>query len=230
MSDSDTSPEEVIKSYRKRRERMAPMLLGGLAVVLLVVGVFLVVMWLSGGSQLAMPGFLSSATPTFTVTPTETPVPPSPTATATVPTTPTDTPTPEGPQTYIVQEGDTLTSIAEQFDLGDNGPLLLMLYNNLADPTIFVTQELQIPPPDAEFPTPTALPETLVPGQEIIYLVLPGDSLQSIAAEFDTTEEAIAERNEIDDPNSIEVGQQLIVPVLLVTPAPTATATATPEG
>jgi LysM repeat protein len=230
MSDSETSPEEVIKSYRKRRERMAPMLLGGLAVVLLVVGVFLVVMWLSGSDQLAMPAFLSSATPSPTITPTETPVPPTATATATVPTTPTDTPTPEGPQTYIVQEGDTLTSIAEQFDLGDNGPLLIMMYNNLADPTIFVTQELLIPPADAEFPTPTPLPETLVPGQEIIYLVLPGDSLQSIALEFDTTEEAIADRNEIDDPNSIQVGQQLIVPVMLATPVPTGTATLTPSG
>jgi LysM repeat protein len=228
MTDSDTSAEEVIKSYRRRRERMAPMLLGGLAVVLLVVGVFLVVMWLSGGDQVAVPGFLASRTATATITPTNTAVPPTETATATVPTTPTDTPTPEGPLTYIVQEGDTLFSIAEDYELGDNGPLLLMLYNNLSDPTIFVTQELLIPPPDAEFPTPTPLPENLVPGQEIIYLVLPGDSLQTIALEFDTTEEAIAERNEIEDPNSIQVGQQLIVPVLLATPE--ATLTSTPEG
>jgi LysM repeat protein len=58
-------------------------------------------------------------------------------------------------------------------------------------------------------------------GQKIEYRVLPGDTLQSIAAKFNSTAEAIAEENEIEDPNTIGVGQLLIIPVYIATPTPT---------
>jgi LAS superfamily LD-carboxypeptidase LdcB len=44
------------------------------------------------------------------------------------------------------------------------------------------------------------------------YTVQPGDTLFSIAQQFGTTVEAIAEANGIDDPDFITVGQELIIP------------------
>ncbi|HHH82214.1 MAG TPA: hypothetical protein ENL35_04425, partial [Chloroflexi bacterium] len=98
MTEKDGNASDVIMAYRKRRERLAPLILGGLAVVLLIVGIFLVVLWFSGENPPALPGFLASATPTAT----DTATPPPPTSTPTVTDTlePTLTPTPEGPLTY----------------------------------------------------------------------------------------------------------------------------------
>jgi LysM repeat protein len=219
MSDSDSNAADVIEAYRKRRERITPLILGGLAVVLLVIGVFFVVLWFTGDNPPAMPGFLASKTPTATIT--NTPVPPSATPTITQTLEPSLTPTPEGPLTYIVELGDTLSSIAEQFGVD---VFLLMAANDITDPDqVFVNDELIIPGADFVLPTGTALPGTLFPGQEIQYRVQPGDSLESIAAQFNSTAEAIAERNEIDDPNAIGVGQTLFIPTNIATPTPTFT-------
>ncbi len=220
MSDKNYNAADVIDKYRRRRERMVPLLLGGAAVLLLVIGLVLVVLWVTGDNPPALPAAFASDTPT----PTETATPLPPTATATVTNTPTVTltPTASGPQTYIVQEGDTLVSIGEEFGVELD---LLLAYNpDLADGgTIFVSQEITVPPPDAERPTTTPLPDNLLPGSEIEYVVRAGDTLASIAAEFLSTVEAIIEENELENPNDIRIGDRLIVPVNLVTPAPTDT-------
>ncbi|MEJ2010657.1 MAG: LysM domain-containing protein [Anaerolineales bacterium] len=219
MTDSESNAADVIEAYRKRRERITPLILGGLAVVLLVVGVFFVVLWFTGDNPPAMPGFLASKTPTATVT--NTPVPPTATPTITLTPEPSLTPTPEGPVTYIVEPGDTLSSIAEKFNVD---VFLLMAANDISDPDqLFVNQELTIPAADYELPTATALPGTLFPGQEIEYRVQPGDTLESIAAQFNSTADAIAERNEIEDANAIGVGDILVIPVNIATPTPTFT-------
>jgi LysM repeat protein len=195
------------------------MLMGAAAVVLLVVGLFLVVVWLTGGGT-PLAGLFAPDTPT--PTPTHTPVPATPTVTLTpTPSEPSATPTPSGPITYIVEVGDTLTSIAEQFGINI---LVLMAANNITDPnSIVVGQQLIIPPVGSELPTPTALPATLFPGTKIEYVVQPGDTLQTIASQFNSTAEAIAEENDIDDPNQIGIGDILIVPVNIATPTPTFT-------
>jgi LysM repeat protein len=219
MSDSDSNAGDVIEAYRKRRERITPLILGGLAVVLLVIGVFFVVLWFTGDNPPSMPGFLASKTPTSTIT--NTPLPPSSTPTITQTPEPSLTPTPEGPLTYIVEPGDTLSSIADQFGVD---AFLLMAANDITDADqLFVNDELIIPGADFVLPTGTALPGTLFPGQEIEYRVQPGDSLESIAAQFNSTADAIAERNEIEDPNAIGVGQILFIPVNIATPTPTFT-------
>ena len=219
MTENDTDAADVILAYRKRRQRIVPLILGGLAVVLLVVGVFFVVLWFTGDSPPALPGFL--ATKTFTPTVTPTALPPTATPTITLTPGPIFTATPEGPLTYLVESGDTLSSIADQFGVEI---LLLMAYNGITDADqVFVNDELIIPIPGSELPTPTPLPENLLPGQEIQYMVLPGDTLETIAAEFNSTAEAIAERNEIEDTNAIGVGQILNIPVNIATPTPTFT-------
>lgn len=218
MSEPEPNVAEVILAYRRRRERLVPLILGGLAVVLLVVGIFMLVLWLTGDNPPELPGFLSSKTPT--ASPTSTPLPATETPTITLTLPPSDTFTPTGPLSYTVELGDSLWTIAEQFGLEDIQ--LLMAVNDITDPdAIYVGQVLIIPGAEDVLPTNTPLPENLLPGQKIEYRVQPGDTLESIASQFNSTAEAIAEANEIDDPNDIGVGQVIIVPVNIATPTPT---------
>jgi spore germination protein len=144
----------------------------------------------------------------------------------------TSTPTPTGPTTYIVELDDTLWTIAEQFDISIE---LIIAFNEIEDVNnVPIGTELIIPPPDAELPTATPLPEDLKEGDEIIYTVRLGDTLEAIAARFFTTAEAIAEANDIEDLNTIGIGTELIIKIG-PTPTPTATPgpgtpTATPES
>ncbi len=219
----EPSAQDIIESYQKRQQRM-PFLVGSLAIVLLIAGILILAIWLTGngGPQLA---FLFTATPTATETVTPSPVPPSPTATIPEPTgTPTETPTPSatptasGPFIYVVEEGDTCFSIAEKF----NVDLVVLLEINDLDATcpLFVGTELVIPPPGAELSTATPIPEGFF--GRIEYRVQVGDTLDAIAIRFNSTVDAIIEINEdLDNPNEIFVGQILIIPVNIATPAPT---------
>lgn len=218
MTESDHSASEVIDAYRKRRNRTIPLLLGGLAVVLLAVGLFLVVLWLTGDGTPALPAFFASRTPTPSITP-------SPTLTLTPTITPTlapsETPTPAGPITYVVEANDNLTSIAERFGVE---VLLIMSVNGLASADqIFVGQTLLIPPEGSVLPTETPMSLTLVPGSRIEYVVKPGDNLQLIASRFNSTAEAIAALNNMKVTDTLFVGRTLIVPVGIATPTITAT-------
>jgi uncharacterized protein YkwD len=166
-------------------------------------------------------------TPTLTFTPTNT-VTPSLTATITFTPTITLTPTPNAPFPYTIIEGDTLQSIAEKFNLGPNGVLLLLEFN----PQIverggiyFVGETIVIPPPGTELSTPTPIPAGV---REIEYTVLPGDTLAGIAAKFNSTVEDIIKINNIENENAIQAGQKIRVRVNLVTPTPTLPPTSTP--
>lgn len=69
------------------------------------------------------------------------------------------------------------------------------------------TEEAVIRPTEATrppTPTPTPTPR--------IYVVQSGDTLSEIAVQFGVTVEALAVRNNIDDPRSLRVGQKLIIP------------------
>ena len=133
MTETDSDAADIIMAYRKRRQRIIPLVLGGLAVVLLVVGVFFVVLWFTGDSPPAMPGFLATDTPTPTIT--YTPLPATATGTITNTPEPSLTPIPEGPLTYPVEAGDTLTSIADEFgvDPGDTLESIAAQFNSTAD-------------------------------------------------------------------------------------------------
>jgi LysM repeat protein len=223
MSENDHRAADVIDAYRRRRERMVPLLLGGFAVVLLVVGVFMVVLWLTGGSTGSLAALFATdtptpthtLTPTITLTPSETPTPE-----------PTLTPTPQGPTTYIVEVGDNLSSIAEKFGVE---VLAIMAANNLSDPNeIQVGATLIIPAPGGVLPTDTPIPTNLSPGTRIQYIVKPGDNLQTIASKFNSTAEAIALLNDMTVTDVLFVGRTLIVPVNIATPTITLTPNLTP--
>lgn len=220
---SEKSAQHVIDSYRKRRQQTTPFLIGGLAIVLVAIGIVLLVMWLTSGGGPALP-FLATDTPTPTNTPTATATATStatPTETPTVTITPTETPTPtaSGPFVYKVEENDNLFSIADKFDVD---VLVLMALNNLTYESIIrVGDELLIPPPNLELPTPTPLPTGM--RGKIRYTVAMGDTLEAIAARFFSTVDAIVKESKLKNANEIFVGQVLTIPVNIATPLPTNT-------
>jgi LysM repeat protein len=245
MSEKE-SPREVIDAYRKRQERAqkAPKIIFSIAAVVLIAGAAFLIFWLTDddGTLLSNPlAMLASDTPTPTVTITPSPVPPTVTPTETpteVPPSPTEEPTLtatiSGPVLYTAEEGDNLYLIAEKFGIDI---IILIEVNrerlNLdpANPVIRVGDEILIPSPDTELPTATPLPAGLPRGTKIEYIVKTGDTLETIAAQFNSTVEDILEENEdLDDPNAIYVGQVLIIRANLVTPVPTEESTQPPPS
>lgn len=100
--------------------------------------------------------------------------------------------------TYVVQRGDTLSSIARRYNISVQ---TLMSYNGLNSTTIYVGQRLAIPgssDPGPVYPT--------------VYVVQRGDTLSSIARRFDTTVQALMQVNKLSS-TTIYVGQRLTISV-----------------
>lgn len=152
-----------------------------------------------------------------------------------------------GGRTYTIEAGDTLSAVAEQFDVSVEA---LMEANEIEDPTrLEVGQVLVIPgtAPSGPFPTPappeatpTVRPSGLTPGpEESTYVVEPGDNASAIAERFGITLEELAAVNgvTIDELRALEVGQVLIIsadagaplPAPEETPVPAPTEAPVPE-
>ena len=231
LNRTPSNTSNVINSYRKRRQQKGPWLIYG-AIALVVIGIVILLIWLFSSGQNPVGGLFptDTPTPTLTYTPTNTT---TPTLTATVTETPTITltPTRSGPTEYIIQENDTLQAIAERFDLGDDGVLLLIDNNPeimQQNGVYFVGQKLVIPAPGTTRVTSTPIPANVPSGTRIEYQVLPGDTLAGIAARFNSKEENIITVNKIEDANALAVGQILEIPVNLVTATATLPPTSTP--
>ena len=201
------------------------------AIALVVLGVILLFVWLTRPNQ-PLGGLFATDTPTatMTLTPTNTPLP-SETPTITPTGTETITPTPSEPFPYTIQEGDLLQNIAEKFNLGDDGVLLIYDLNPAVRDSggvIFVGQTILIPVPGTARATSTPIPPNLPRGTKIEYSVLPGDTLAGIAAKFNSLEQSIVDENNIEDANALQVGQVLQIPVNLVTATATLPSTSTP--
>jgi LysM repeat protein len=229
------SPQSVIDSYR-RRQQMAPYFLGGLALLLVVVGIIILVVWFSGSGKGKVGSVSLFASPTPTATTTFTPTPVTPTATQTVTptvtitTTVTATLTPSGPYEYTVQEGDTCWDIAvkQKVDLG----VLLELNGFGTTCPIKPNDKILIPQAGAALPTATSLPTGMAAGQKIEYTVQVGDTLALIAARFNTSVDVIMKENKLTDANKINAGDKLNIPANTITATPTKapTKTVTPGG
>lgn len=212
--------KEVQALINRRRARMVPAVLAGLAGVTLLGGLLLVVNFFTRGA-----GQELLRTPTPTTTLTSTPAPPTPTPQATdtplftdTPThTPGPSPTPE-PITYTVSEGDTLFGIAVQFQVDIEA---IKIVNNLTSDALSVGQVLIIPSDEVQTPTPSPLPSNLPRGTRIQYTVLLGDTLEAIASQFNSTVEDISQQNDGLTNDNLQAGQVITVRVNLVTPTPT---------
>jgi len=122
--------------------------------------------------------------------------------------------------TYVIQPGDTLSSIAAQFN---TTVAAIAAANNIVNPNwIFAGDTLIIPgdgpPPTDPQPPPT---DPTPPAAGGTYTVQLGDTLSTIAVRFNTTVAAIAfnttvaaiaQLNGIANPNYIYAGQVLTIP------------------
>ena len=80
------------------------------------------------------------------------------------------------------------------------------------------TAEPSIAPSATPSPQPT--PEPTPAPTQVVYVVRSGDQLSRIATKYGVTVAAIQEANSIKDPNLIRVGQKLIIPLPVASPAP----------
>lgn len=101
---------------------------------------------------------------------------------------------------YEVQSGDTLMSVALEYDTDVE---TLRRLNFLPDDVIQVGQRLVVPvtPPT---PTPTPAP--------FIYIVQQGDTLFSLVRRFNVPAEDLVTANNITDPNTLVPGTELTIP------------------
>jgi uncharacterized protein YkwD len=226
---SDTS--NTINSFRKRRQQQGQFMMYG-AIALVVLGLVLLIYWLTR-PDMPLGQYFATDTPTATLTSTPTNTS-TPTLTPTITETPTVTvtATPSEPFDYTIQEGDSLEALSQRFNLGPDGPQLIY-YQNLQQMEvnggiIYVGQTIKIPLPGSVLPTTTPIPPNLRSGTLIEYRVLPGDTLAGIAFKFNSIPDNIIEENELADPNALQAGDILNIPVNLVTPTPTLPATSTP--
>lgn len=216
------SPQSIIDSYKKRQRRV-PFAIGLVAALLILGGIALIVFSLVDIDLSNALSMFATKTMTPTITSTATPPPPTATltmtATITLTSTVTITPTISGPFEYIVEEGDNCWEIADKF--GVEMPVLQAINNFSPDSCpINPGDVIIIPGPDTELPTVTPIPDNLPSGTEIEYTVVAGDYLSGIADKFSSLVEDIMEVNELEDMNSIYVGQILIIRVNLPTPTP----------
>lgn len=110
-----------------------------------------------------------------------------------------------GPFTYIVQDGDTLYSIALAFDVAAND---IVAANTLSNPNaLFTGQSIIIPNYQ---PGATTAAETAT--QTFNYVIEAGDTLFSIAQQFGVAAAAIIEANALSSPDNLLEGQTLQIP------------------
>lgn len=94
---------------------------------------------------------------------------------------------------YIVQAGDTVSTIADQFDVSVN---TILWENNLTAYSLIRSEDKLI-----------ILPET-----GISHKVVQGETIGKIAKMYDISEEKIIEYNKIENANSLFIGQKLLIP------------------
>jgi len=126
---------------------------------------------------------------------------------------------------YLVRRGDSLSQVAKDYGmtLGD-----LMRLNGIEDASlIYIGQQLRV-----TARVEVAAPESAAAAPEeasTLYVVKPGDTLASIAKQFDSSIQALMVANGLPNVNFIWVGQQLRISDHKVTPEKSLTVAGAPE-
>ena len=119
-------------------------------------------------------------------------------------------------QTYVVQKGDTLSSIAKRFGVSVREIVEL---NDISNPNMIrVGQKLVLPAyatgvPSPPQKAPVQPPRARTVTEGGVYVVQRGDTLSELAVRFNTTVRAIKEANNLSS-DLIRVGQKLVIPGL----------------
>ena len=131
----------------------------------------------------------------------------------TTPPTPTPTSTPEA-FIYIVREGDTLGSIADEFGITWRE---IDAVNELENPNVLsIGQGIEIP---QDAPVVLNSDGTVRPGERT-HTVVQGDTLLGIALKYGKTLDEVAQANNIVAAELIQIGQEIIIPPDEEVPAP----------
>jgi LysM repeat protein len=94
-------------------------------------------------------------------------------------------------------------------------PVVVVTQPIVQPPQVIATPDLGIPtelPPESVEPTPVPLQPTDAPATETIYVVVAGDTLFQIALKYGVSVEEIALANALASIDSLEIGQELIIP------------------
>ncbi len=140
--------------------------------------------------------------PTRIVLPSEDDVAAPPTPSPTTALTPTATPIPDS---HVVGDGETLTTIAAIYGVDPDD---ITAKNGLTDPNkILVGQQLLLPTEGEDLPERRS-------GQvgDRTYIVQEGDTLFGLSQEFGVSIEALMEENGIEDQNTLYVGLLIAIP------------------
>ena len=96
-------------------------------------------------------------------------------------------------ESYVVQEGDTISTIAERFGISTN---TILWENNLTERSLIRPGQTL----------------SILPTSGLSHVVKSGETLANIATKYKVDARDILAFNEIEDPATIHVGQKLIVP------------------
>ncbi len=148
---------------------------------------------------------------------------------APIPTQPPPTEPPSASATHIVQPGDTLLGLAQQYGV----PIAaIQLHNEMGDSIIVqVGQTLSIPPP-ADWEGAATLPVNWEGASRywVVHVVKAGETLVGIAHAHGLKAAELKAVNGLADADQIGIGQELVLPLdapaVALAPTPTASATA----
>lgn len=129
------------------------------------------------------------------------------------------------PNSYIVQSGDTLGSIADKFGLSVSD---LAKYNNLPITYQVKTKQNLWLIPD-KIPAKVGAKKPIYQGATTKYTVQSGDTLHGVANKFDTSLQVVADLNNVADNYMVQWGEVLTVPAKAVNPGKD-TAKSTPKA
>ena len=121
------------------------------------------------------------------------------------------------PETHIVQKGDSLWKIANQYGTSVN---TLKALNNLTSDNLRIGQQLILSANQAGNTPPVQATADSPDNQGVSeYIVKSGDNLWSIALKYGTTVEKLKEINKLTT-NDLKIGDKLVIPNLAKAPQP----------
>jgi LysM repeat protein len=107
----------------------------------------------------------------------------------------------------MVAVGDTLTNVAQRYNVE---PADLATYNQILDHNhVVIGQKLRIPPVGVTITEPAQAIQEAVPGFDGYHVVRIGESLGSIARQYNMALDELMALNEIAEPNIIRMGTML---------------------